>query len=127
MRATAATAAVVLFLVMIYLFISNPQLTFANNGAKVDCGSVAGAGWPEQEFVNDAGVQHLEDDIPSSLTLDALGMDGILRDCDQRRTTRTAFMALLAVPTVLLGVLALWLPRKTKPGPRLRREFTTEQ
>lgn len=122
MRKTTGTVAVVLFLVMLYLFFAPPRLTFVDSPESVDCGSVASAGWPEASSVDDHGVQHLADDVPFTLTQDPAGLTGILRDCDQRRTTYTGFMALLAVPTVGLGVLSFLSPRKRKPQPRLREE-----
>lgn len=127
MRAALWTAAGVLFVVMLYLFLVSPQLSFDDTPATVECGSVAGAGWPEEEWVDTETVQHLEDHIPNELLQEPNATEGILRDCDQRRTTYTGFMALLAVPTVLLGAVALRLPRKAKPGPRLREEARREE
>jgi hypothetical protein len=126
MRMTAGTLAVVLFLVMLYLFFGNPQLSFKDNPATVSCGSVAGAGWPSAEWLDTATVHHVADSLPPS-GVASEAVPGILRDCDQRRTTFVGFMALLAVPTVLLGALAMWLPRKAGPAePKVRKEFAGE-
>lgn len=120
MRIVSGTVAVVLAVVMVSLFYGGPKLTFADSGLTVECGSVADAGWPDDTFLDTENVPHLVDKIPSGV--DGSAEEGMLRDCDHRRTGYTGLLALLAVPTAVFAALAVVLPRKRRPQPRLREE-----
>ena len=120
MRIGLGSLAAVLLLVMLYLFLGTPQVTFTGSDLVATCGSVASAGWPEDSFLDTPDVQHLADHVPSGL--DATAVAGVVGDCDRQRTTFVGLMALLAVPTAVFGVLAARLPDKSRTGPRLREE-----
>jgi hypothetical protein len=91
----------------------------------VECGSVIGAGWPSDgAFLLDENGSGLYSDSISggkSSTMKEITRAGIYRDCAERRTTYVGGMAVLAVPTTLLGVLAI-LPRRRADHPVARQD-----
>ncbi len=118
----AGVAAVLLFGLMVYLFASYPVINYEPDEqigeVRAECGSVAGAGWPGRSayLVDENGSGPVQDSIdgttsgnlPPERTTSA-----IHRDCEHRRATYIGFMALLAVPTAVLAVVAVVMsPRR---------------
>lgn len=119
-RRTAAIVAVLLFVWMLLLLFRQPTITYDRDTETfgvitVECGSVIGVGWPTDGayLIDENGSGLYSDSIRGdrSSYLKDITRAGIYRDCTERRTTYLGGMAILAVPTTLLGLLAI-LPRR---------------
>jgi len=120
-RVVSGVVAVLLFGWLVFLFVSRPVIDYQPDEklgeVRVECGSVAEAGWPGNSayLLDEHGGGFVKDSIDTaasgSLPPDAT-TNGIYRDCDTRRTTNVGFMALLAVPASVLAVAVVVMPRR---------------
>ena len=122
-RRAAAVLALLLLVWMLVLFFRQPTIDYAPDDhfgqVRAECGSVVGAGWPgDTDFLlDDNGSGPYADSIEgNTATMKQITRDGVYRDCAQRRDTYVGGMAILAVPTTLLAVVAILPRRRTVPA-----------
>jgi hypothetical protein len=126
-RRAAGIVALLLFAWMLLLLFRQPTITYDQDTEQfgvvdVRCGSVIGVGWPTGRayLVDQNGSGLYSDGISGGRNLSQTTRAGIYRDCADRRTTYVGGLAILAVPTTLLGVLAI-LPRRRADHPAARQ------
>ena len=123
-RRVYGLAASGLFVLMWFLFISSPTLTYepdeGEDEVRVDCTSVLHIGWPTNsvDLLDENGGGPVPDHIESGGELPSdVVRNGIHRDCAERRATYTGGMALLAVPTSVLAAVAMTSRRRDTGAP----------
>lgn len=108
---------------MILLFVGQPRIVYNAYGdpggdVRVECGSLAAAGFRQPDLLDENGDGLIFDQI-STLRLSPVTTAGIYRDCDQRRTTRAGGMALLALPAAVLAMLTISAWSRSRLSPAL--------
>jgi hypothetical protein len=99
---------------MLLLFFRAPRITYDSQefgAVRAECGSVVGGS--SRGFLLGADGSGLQTDFIDGANLPPTTRAGIHGDCQDRRTTYVGGMALLAVPTTLLAVLAIMSRRRS--------------
>ncbi|MFI6939154.1 hypothetical protein ACIBI4_07775 [Streptomyces sp. NPDC050418] len=107
------------------LFFQEPVLTFHSEDTEITCDSVVNAGWPERLVADSATSRSYTfsvtkgelpewGEIPGQSVDSWEQRDRIESECDRRRTTYAAGMALLLAPAAVLASVALFGGRRVR-------------
>ncbi len=107
---------------VVLLLFKSPSADFESSGetgqVHVDCSPVIRVGWPSDfsGLQPEADWDHFSDHVDGDASLSFAQRLGIAQDCDERRTTYLALIAILGVLASFFAALALSRRRPPQPA-----------